>query len=149
VIKKFSFWIVIVLVLSIGSVVGIHWKSLQGIHQRVAWVQPLYQRQKLVSYLSLTLERYRQTSSIFRKLAPEDIAKTKDKLRSGFIDGVAKLDQLNPTQEELVNEHRLSDELNEFLSLIAHFEPMLYNKDAYIKTDVVELHEKIRSTLTS
>lgn len=148
-IKKFSFWIVVVLMLSIGSVVGIHWKSLQGIHQRVAWVQPLYQRQKIVSHLSLSLERYRQMSSIFRKLAPEDMAKTKEKLRSAFLDGVAQLDQLSPTSEERSSEHSLNDELNEFFSVIAHVEPMLYNKDAYIKSDVVELHEKIRATLAS
>ncbi len=147
-IKKLSFWIVVTFILGIAAIAGIHWKSLQGIHQRVAWVDPLYQRQKILNQLSLSLERYRQTSSIFRKLTPEEISKTKDKLRSTFVDGVARLDQLSPTQDELTNEHKLNDQLTEFFGVIAHVEPMLYNKDAYIKSDVVELHEALRSTLS-
>lgn len=146
-IKKFSFWVVIVLILSLGSVVGIHWNTLQGIHKRVAWVQPLYQRQKVVSHLSLALERYRQMSSVFRKWSPEEITKAKEKLRSVFLDSVTQLDSLSPTDEERINEHRLADEINDFLTLVTQVEPMLYSKDAYIKSDVVELHDKIRATL--
>ena len=140
---------VFILILAIGSVIGIHWKSLQGLHQRVAWVQPLYQRQKILSQLTISLERYRQVSSVFRKMESEDVAKIKDKLRATYADGIGQLDQLDPTAEERAAEHKMGEELNEFLTLIAHVEPTLYNRDAYIKTDVLELHDRILSTLVA
>jgi hypothetical protein len=77
VLKKFSFWIVLILIASIGSVVFIHWKSLQGLQQRTARVHPLYQRQKILDSLTLRLERYRRMSASFRKFSSEELAEVK------------------------------------------------------------------------
>lgn len=132
---------------SIASMAFIHWKTLQGLQQRTAWVQPLYQRQKVLDSLSLSLERYRRLSTSFRKLAPDEVADIKEKLRNAFNTGVAKLDQLDPTPEEKLGEHQLNDQLAELLSVSAKLEPMLFTKDAYLKPEVQDLHETILKSL--
>ncbi len=146
-IKKFSFWIVLVLIASLGSVVLIHWKSLQQLHERTAYLQPLYQRQKIINSLSLNLERYRRMSSGFRKLSPDEMADIKSKLKQSFTHGVAKLSQLDSTNEERSSERALNDEISELITLSAQIEPMLFSKDAYVRSEVQELHDKIFKTL--
>ncbi len=145
--KKFWFWIVFVLAASIGSVVYIHWETLQTLRRHTAELQPLYQRQKRLSALSLTLERYRRASSGFRKLLPEEMLDVKTQLRNTFTESIAALDQLEPTSEELEKTHQLSDQLNELLTVSAQLERMLFTKDAYQKAEVVSLHEALLKNL--
>jgi signal transduction histidine kinase len=148
VLKKFSFWIVLILIASIGSVVFIHWKSLQGLQQRTARVHPLYQRQKILDSLTLRLERYRRMSASFRKFSSEELAEVKGKLKTAFGDGVSQLDLLDPTAEEKNREHLLNEQLGELLRLSAHYEPLLFTKDAYLKPEVLDLHNQILETLS-
>ncbi|MFZ9595821.1 MAG: hypothetical protein ACO3A2_07045 [Bdellovibrionia bacterium] len=145
--KKFSFWIIFILIASIGSIVSIHWNTIQGLHQRASEIQPLYQRQKILDSLSLQLERYRRLSSTFRKITPEENAEIKSKLKAFFIGGVNQLDRLNPTSEEFSAEHQLNDQLAELLSSSVKFEQMLFTKDAYQKAEIQSLHDEILKTL--
>lgn len=145
--KKFSFWIIFILIGSIGSVVFIHWNTIQRLHKKTAEIQPLYQRQKTLDTLSLSLERYRRMSSSFRKLTPEETGEIKNNLKMVFAQGVMQLDQLNPTPEEVVHEHQLNDQLAELLSTSAQIERMLFTKDAYQKAEIVGLQEQILNNL--
>jgi signal transduction histidine kinase len=148
VLKKFSFWIVFVLIASVGAMVFIHREALQGLHQKTAKIHPLYQRQKILDSLTLSLERYRRMSASFRKFSSDDLAEVKNKLKNSFSEGVAQLDQLDPTPEERVSEHQLKDQLGELMRLSAHFEPLLFTKDAYLKPDVLDIHEAILNNLS-
>lgn len=147
--KKFSFWIIFILIASIGSVVFIHWNTIQGLHKKTAVIQPLYQRQKTLDTLSLSLERYRRLSSSFRKLTPEETGEIKNNLKMAFAQGVMQLDQLSPTPEELTHEHQLNDQLAELLNTSAQIERMLFTKDAYQKAEIVGLHDEILNNLTT
>ena len=147
-IKKFSFWMVIVLVGSIGSMVFIHWNTIWELQQRTTHIQPLYQRQKTVDQLTLNLERYRRMSGSFRKLSPGEVADIKSRLKSAFVENVARLDQLDPTAEEKTQEHKLVEQVSELLRASAQIEPMLFSQDAYHKPEIQELHDEILSTLT-
>ena len=147
-IKKFSFWIVFVLVLSLGAMSFIHWNSIQKLHLRASRAQPLYQRQKIVDSLILSLEKYRRMSSGFRKASPQEIAQNKEKLRSAFAEGVTRLDALDPTPDEQKEENLLNDEIQEFLGVVSRVEPMLFSKDSYVKPEVLALHDGVLETLS-
>ncbi len=145
--KKFSFWIVFVLVASIGSMAFIHWNTIRELHQKTAGIQPLYQRQKAIDALSLSLERYRRMSASFRKLQASELTEIKNRLRLSFSNGVRRLDQLDPSSEEKVLAHQLDEEIAELLRVSAHIEPQLFSQDAYQKLEIQSLHDEILSTL--
>ena len=147
-IKKFSVFIIFGLLSLVGAMVGLHWKTIEGFQGRVTEVTPLFQRQKILAHLRIDLEKYRQESSGFRKLSPEAVVQAKEKLRASFAQGANELlNRWNPNQDQRSLVNHLGDALNTLLTLSAQFEPLLYNKDAYIKSEVVDLHDKLVSTL--
>lgn len=147
--KKFSFWIVFILIGLIGSVIFIHWKTLQGFHQWTARVEPLYQRQKIIDSLTLSLERYRRVSSSFRKMDPQEILQVKEKLKSSFSNGIDQLNQLNPTSDERQSEQKLKEQIADLFGSISKVEPMLFSKDAYQRPEIQQQHAQILHTLSS
>jgi len=148
VLKNFSFWMVVILLGSIGSMVFIHGKTIRDFQQRIARIEPLYQRQKVLDEITLSLERYRRVSSNFRKLDPNEVAMAKTRLKNAFVQGVQQLDQLDPTSKEKVSENQLVEQVSELLKVSAQIEPTLFSQDAYYKPEVQSLHEGILSTLT-
>lgn len=146
-IKKFSFWMVLILLASLGSMVFIHWRSLQDLHQKTAKVQPLFRRQKIIDSMVLSLERYRRLSASFRKLEPEEMSTIKGKLKSSIAEGVNQLDALDPTDEEKSKAHQLNDQMQNFLGAVANAEPSLFSKDGYQKPEVVSVHDEMMANL--
>ncbi len=147
--KKVYFWIVIGLVLAIGSVTAIHWNALEGIRQRTAKVLPLYQRLKTLETLSLNLEKYRRTSSSFRNLSPAEILEVKDQLSKKFDDGIFQLDRLDPAAADQAMHAQLKKQLDGLFEAIAEVEPTLFSRDAYVKPGIQTLHDDLVKTLSS
>ncbi len=148
-IKKFSFWMVVVLVALLGSMVLIHWKALRDLNQRTAIIQPLYQREKLLDSLSLSLERYRRLSAGFRKLTSQEIVEIKGRLKNSFKDGVSELEKLDSTSEERMQTLKMQEQIEELLVASARIEPMLFSQDAYTKSEIQEINNRILFTLSN
>lgn len=147
--KKFSFWVVLALIASMGCVVLIHWITLQEVHQKTAVFQVLSERQRVLDSLSLSLEKYRRLSGSFRKLNTEELDGIKNQLRLDFKKGSEALDRLDPVLEDSQKQRVVREQLNELLNASARIEPMLFSKDAYIREEVQQLHDQLVSTLLS
>ena len=146
--KKFSFWVVSALLAAIGFMVFIHWTALQTAHQKAAVFQVLAQRQRVLDSMSLSLEKYRRISAGFRKLTPDEIDHAKDRLKVDFKKGSEVLDSLDPGPGEKNNTRLVRDQLNELMSSSERIEPTLFSRDAYVKTEIQDLHDQVLATLS-
>lgn len=145
--KNVSTWIVLLVALSVGGVCAVHWSGIEESNRRVARIQPVYARQPLVDSMTLALEKYRRSSSLFRKVEPAEMAAVKEHLRSAFTRDLAALDQLDSTLEERKLTARLDEQLTHFLEASAKLEPMLFLKDAYHDPAIVGMHDEMIKTL--
>lgn len=145
--KNFVTYLVLILVLSIGAMVGLHGWEVRTLQAEGGRIEALAQRQAIASSLVLDLERYRRTAKDFRKLTDAEIEKTKTRLTDAVSGGVAKLEHLNPTAEEHRIESALDGKLADFMELSAKLEPTLFLRDAFIKEPARSLHESIVADL--
>ncbi len=147
--KKFSVWIVLCLLAMLGSMVFLHWKTMRDFKETATRLQPLYQRQKVLDSLTLSLERYRRLSSGFRKLDVKEVGEIKDRLKASFALGVSGLDPLELNSEERAKAQKLRKQVDELLESSSRIEPMLYTQDAYQKPEVQEIHDRILAGISS
>jgi signal transduction histidine kinase len=145
--KNVSIWIVLLVALSTGGVCAVHWKGIEDSDRRISRVQPIYERQGLVDAMTLDLEKYRRTSSIFRKMEPSEMAQTKAHLRAAFSKDITALDQLEATADERKLTMHLDEQLNHFLEASAKLEPQLFLKDAYHDPAIVDMHDGMIKSL--
>lgn len=147
--KKFQIWVVLGLLVAIGSATAIHWKAMEEMRQRTTQVLPLYQRLKTLENLSLSLEKYRRTTSSFRNFSPSEILEVKADLVKKFDDGIADLDRLEPTIADRPIHAQVKKQLSQLLEAIAEVEPTLFSRDSYVKPHIQEMHDDLVKTLSA
>lgn len=147
VIRKFAFWIVTTLMVSLGFIVWTHWHTLEALHEKPSAMEPLYQKQKVISGLQVHLEKYRRLSTNFRKASNEEIDQAKAELKTAFSRGLQALNQKSPSPEELNLEKQIGTKVTELFGLIAQVEPTFFSRDAYHDPGVLSLHEDVTKSL--
>ncbi|MBI2711739.1 MAG: hypothetical protein HYX41_02585, partial [Bdellovibrio sp.] len=146
-IKKFSFWMIGLVLVSIGAIFWTHWKALETLQQKPAAMEPLFQKQKTVSSLELSLEKYRRLSTSFRKASPEEVEQARNQLKAAFSKGLSNLASLNPDSEEQALEKQIGAQLAEMINQIMQVEPTFYSRDAYNNAEVQTDHDLILKSL--
>jgi hypothetical protein len=141
--KNLVFWIFVAVLGAATVATGVHYKSIQHADERIAQVQPLYEKKPAFPELKLAMEKYRRASGNYRKMFNPEIADSKAKLRGSIATGLAKIGADSPLARAM------QSETNDLLQLSAKYEPQLFLKDAYQKPDVVELHETILKDISA
>lgn len=95
------------------------------------------------------MEKYRRASGNFRKMYNAEIASSKARLRNEISQDLARLNQMDPTDEDRELSKSVEGSLEELLRLSSKYEPQLFLKDAYQKPDVEELHDSILKNIDS
>src|SRR4051794_13268120 len=121
--KNITVWIVLLVVLSVGAISTVHWRGIEESDRKVSRLQPIYERHGIIDQMLLNLEKYRRTSSLFRKMTQSEIEGGKEHLRSGFSRNLSQLDRLDPTSNEKALASKVDDQLNQFLEASAKIEP--------------------------
>lgn len=141
--KNLATYLVLVLVLAVGAMVGLHGMEIRSLQSKGAQIEVYAQREGIASRMILELEKYRRLSKDFRKLSEAEIEKTKDKLVGSVTQGVAALEKLSPTAEEKALGAKVAAQVSDFMTLSAKIEPTIFLRDVFIKEPARDLHESI------
>ena len=147
--KNLLFWVFLAIAGSAGALLSIHWQGIQNANERIAKIEPLYERQIVLSQLSLSLEQYRRAALAFRTLDTSQITEIKNDLKGDFSKGLNELDLLRASSEDILLSQTIRQKLDDFFKLSAKYEPTLFLKDAYQRPEVVTIHEEITDQIAT
>lgn len=142
--RKLYIWTVIWIGLSLASMVGIQWWDGHQSKSQLTEMNSILQRQREVSHLQVEFERYRRLNTQFRKMSPEEIAETKDRLKSEAAREITLLQKLGASPEEQESGARVLEGTTELMIQGAKIEqknPLV--KDLYQKEEIRGLHDAI------
>ncbi len=135
------------LIACVAAIGFVHWRALRTVESKTALLQRLNDREGAIDAMSLALEKYRRESASFRKMAPAEIAQSKEALKRSFKEGSQLLETIEPAPGETGQGTRLTERLLDFLDASNKLEAQLYSKDAYVKPEIREQHDAISKLL--
>jgi signal transduction histidine kinase len=145
-------WIIVWLGLTFLSIVVVYKWQIREAGVRINALGTMAQRQQEADALLLDLERYRRENAVFRKLTPEEITATKERLKAEVARRIGLMRSLDADTEEQDLGKGVIAGTTALMIESARIEPKIFSKDVYTKAEIRDLHasivekiEKIRS----
>lgn len=134
--------------LTLTSMVGIHGWDERESKSLLSQMSLIIQRQREAGHILAEFERYRRQSALFRKMTPDEIAQTKDHLKSEVTREVTLMQKLDATPEEQELGAKILERTTDLMILGSKIEqrnPLI--KDLYQNQEIRDLHDTILTNL--
>jgi signal transduction histidine kinase len=141
------YWLLGALCLAVAGMAFIHGWQARQVGADAARVNALWERQEVARDMTLALERYRRTSTSFRKMSEAEITAAKNGMKQAIARGTESLARLDPLPEEKALGDRLNQQVSDFMVLSAKLEPMLFLRDVFLKPEARAAHDQMQATI--